>query len=229
MISGPQIDPYICETDLLGLQPSMPPKCESPTRYDYFYKPAGSSETDPFKTYDPNHPPSPSQIAVAITDEGVSTPFIVRRERGVINRAIYDIAVLQQPGQQRQPWDARGAWNGKLLMIFNGGTKNWHRQSLDGSIPDVLLVKDTSAHVQASEDRFSEGRFRAAPVKMAPKLQGGRTSPHQSLPQRHRSQLIAGVCKCSQCLQIQYLNRSIFGHHQPCVFEFADGPIRVLP
>ncbi|MBY4867678.1 hypothetical protein K6W76_14335 [Burkholderia anthina] len=145
IISGPQVDPYLCETDLLGLQPSVPPKCEAPTRYDYFYKPTGSSETDPFKVYDPNHPPSPSQIAVATTDEGVSAPFIVRRERGVINRAIYDIAVLQQPGQQRQPWDARGAWNGKLLMIFNGGTKNWHRQSLDGSIPDVLLVKDTSS------------------------------------------------------------------------------------
>jgi hypothetical protein len=140
IISGPQVEPYICQTELFGLGTSSPPKCEAPTKYEFFYKPVGSSATDPFKVYDANSPPAASEIASTTTDEGKTVPFIVRRERGVINRGVYDIAVLQQPGEERQPWGPRGAWNGKLLMIFNGATKPWHNQSLSGSIPDVLAV-----------------------------------------------------------------------------------------
>lgn len=133
IISGPQVEPYICETDLFGLGPSTPPTCEAPTRYEFFYKPVGSSETDPFEVYDPDSPPADAEIATTTTDEGKRVPFIVRRERGVINRGVYDIAMLHQPGEELQPWGPRGAWNGKLLMMFSGGTKNWHRQALDGT------------------------------------------------------------------------------------------------
>lgn len=133
IISGPQVEPYICETELFGLGPSSPPTCEAPTRYEYFYKPVGSGETEPFEAYDPDSPPADSQIATTTTDQGKTVPYIVRRERGVINRAVYDIAVLHQPGQKVQPWGSRGAWNGKLLMMFSGGTKTWHRQGLDGT------------------------------------------------------------------------------------------------
>jgi hypothetical protein len=140
IISGPQVEPYICETELFGLAPSTPPKCEAPTKYEFFYKSVGSSSTDAFKVYDPNSPPAAAEIASTTTDQGKTVPFIVRRERGVINRAVYDIAVLHQPGEKLDPSGSQGAWNGKLLMLFNGSTKAWHNQSLSKSIPDVLTV-----------------------------------------------------------------------------------------
>lgn len=146
IISGPQAEPYICETELFGLGPSTAPTCEAPTQYDFFYKPVGSTETDPFEVYDSNSPPAASEIAVTTTDQGQTVPFIVRRERGVINRAVYDIAVLHQPGQEWQPWGTSGAWNGKVLMMFAGGTKTWHRQAIDGagSLVDPLTKASAS-------------------------------------------------------------------------------------
>lgn len=143
IFSGPQIEPYICETELLGLGPSSPPKCEAPTKYEYFYKRTGfSGLTDPFAPYDLASPPPASEIAMTTTDQGRQVPFIVRRERGVINRAVYDIAVLYQPGQEWKPGSPQAGWNGKVLMVFNGGTKTWHRQALHGFIPNVLTGAD---------------------------------------------------------------------------------------
>ena len=41
---------------------------------------------------------TPADMATTTTDTGATVPFIVRVERGTINRGIYDIAVLHQPG-----------------------------------------------------------------------------------------------------------------------------------
>jgi hypothetical protein len=41
----------------------------------------------------------------ATNDQGVKVKFIVRVERGVMNRAIYDMAVLFDPGRRRQTQD----------------------------------------------------------------------------------------------------------------------------
>ncbi|NUZ05815.1 DUF6351 family protein [Piscinibacter koreensis] len=71
---------------------------------------------------------TPADIATTTTDAGVTVPFIVRVERGSINRGIYDIAVLTNP---TQPWTAvspQNTWNGKVYYTFGASTGQPRRQ-----------------------------------------------------------------------------------------------------
>mgnify|MGYP003343403047 CR=1 FL=1 len=55
------------------------------------------------------------------TSDGRTVPYIVRREMGTINRAVYSIAILHEPGTPLpSPW-MKGTWNGKLVYTFGGG------------------------------------------------------------------------------------------------------------
>src|SRR6478735_7034660 len=56
------------------------------------------------------------------TTHGLTVPYIVRVERGTMNRGIYDIAVLFDPAK---PWTAlapQAQWNGKVLYSFGAST-----------------------------------------------------------------------------------------------------------
>ena len=56
------------------------------------------------------------------TTEGKTVPYIVRREMGTINRAVYSIAFLHEPGTPLpSPWTTGAAWNGRLVYTFGGG------------------------------------------------------------------------------------------------------------
>ena len=56
------------------------------------------------------------------TTEGKTVPYIVRREMGTINRAIYSIAFLHEPGTPLpSPWTTGATWNGRLVYTFGGG------------------------------------------------------------------------------------------------------------
>ena len=71
---------------------------------------------------------TPGDLATATTDSGSTVPFIVRVERGTLNRGIYDIAVLTNPAQ---PWTAvapQSTWNGKLWYSFGSSTGQPRRQ-----------------------------------------------------------------------------------------------------
>ncbi|TFZ06872.1 hypothetical protein EZ313_09705 [Ramlibacter henchirensis] len=100
-----------------------------------------------FKPYDPSAP-KPADMAKATTDAGVEVDYIVRVERGTMNRGIYDIAVLFDPAQ---PWNAlapQRGWNGKLYFSFGASTGQPRRQvrpattwvSLDEQIRRGYLV-----------------------------------------------------------------------------------------
>ena len=55
-------------------------------------------------------------------------PFIVRVERGTLNRGIYDVAVLHDPAK---PWAATAPqpqWNGKVYYQFGASTGQPRRQ-----------------------------------------------------------------------------------------------------
>jgi hypothetical protein len=68
-------------------------------------------------------------MATATTSDGVTVPFIVRVERGTLNRGIYDIAVLFDPAR---PWTAtapQAAWNRKIYYSFGSSTGQPRRQS----------------------------------------------------------------------------------------------------
>lgn len=72
---------------------------------------------------------APADLASTTTDAGVTVPYIVRVERGTINRGIYDIAVLFDPAR---PWSAtapQGQWNGKLVYNFGASTGQPRRQA----------------------------------------------------------------------------------------------------
>ncbi|HUL66718.1 MAG TPA: DUF6351 family protein [Burkholderiaceae bacterium] len=80
-----------------------------------------------FKTYIPGMPP-PADLATTTTDTGVTVPYIVRVERGTMNRGIYDIAVLFDP---TQPWTGvapQAQWNGKIYYQFGASTGQPRRQ-----------------------------------------------------------------------------------------------------
>ena len=133
IISGEQTQPWLCTTDANGLAKATDAQCDAPSKVEFFYK-----STDPSKSglqsYDPSNPPS--DVATTTTDQGKTVPYIVRRERGTLDRGIYDIAVLFDP---KQPWTATAPqpqWNHKLYYVFGPSCSTTHSQN---SPDDVLL------------------------------------------------------------------------------------------
>jgi hypothetical protein len=69
----------------------------------------------------------PADLATTTTLDGQEVPYIVRWERGVINRFIYSIAVLDaHPTEEFAPNGDH--WNGRLLYYFQGGVAIGHTQ-----------------------------------------------------------------------------------------------------
>ena len=64
-----------------------------------------------------------ASVASTTTTNGVTLPYIVRVERGTINRGIYDIVVLFDP--TKPAWTATAPqpqWNGKVLYSYGAST-----------------------------------------------------------------------------------------------------------
>ncbi|MFD6754861.1 DUF6351 family protein [Micromonospora gifhornensis] len=65
--------------------------------------------------------PLPGNVATTTTIDGRTVPYVVRIERGTINRAVYEIALLHQPGTALpDPWTATDGWNERLVYTFGG-------------------------------------------------------------------------------------------------------------
>src|SRR2546428_11289492 len=135
VLSGPQLQPWVCQSTAVDTQ------CNQPPSYTYVYQ-----STDPTKQglqpYDPNNPPS--DVAQTTTDQGVSVPFIVRIETGYQDRDQYKVATLFQPGKRWAPWAPQSQWNHKLL-ITHGASCGVDHQT--GGAPDVIgggTVADTA-------------------------------------------------------------------------------------
>ena len=76
-------------------------------------------------------------MALTVTSNGDTVPYIVRREIGTINRGVYDIEFLHQPGQPLpMPWiRPTPGWNGRLVYVFGGGCgAGYHQGVLEGAI-----------------------------------------------------------------------------------------------
>lgn len=158
VISGPHQTPFVCETETFGLGPALVGTCHVATRVDYFYRvrapatpqletpggntaaalaavdaPAragggGGSAPNPFKSFDPAAP-RPADLAQTTTSDGRTVPYVVRREMGTINRAVYVMAFLHEPGTPLpDPWTADTAWNGRLIYSFGGGCRAGYHQ-----------------------------------------------------------------------------------------------------
>ena len=126
IFSGPHLKPWLCTTQNAanGLGPAEDEECNAPTRVDLLYQPQGGGALQP---YDPDNPPT--NVGTATTDEGEEVPFIVRRERGTMNRGIYEFSVLFDPDEGTAAWDPPPAWNGKVVWPFGAAAGTVHSPS----------------------------------------------------------------------------------------------------
>lgn len=142
IFSGPKQYPFLCRTEQAGLgQPLVDNQdrqgmrvlgpdgqlvgwsrdCSAETRVDYLYRTTGGS----FQPL-PADGSRPADLATTTTLDGRTVDFVVRRERGTINRFIYQIATLAPAS----------AWNGRAIYLFGGGVGIGHDQ---GTLPGSAL------------------------------------------------------------------------------------------
>src|SRR4051812_29537281 len=110
-------------------------QCNIATEYKLFYRtttagcstalpdpspPAAQPTNNCFKPYTKGT--TPADLATTTTTDGLTVPYIVRVERGTLNRGIYDVAVLFDPSK---PWTAlapQTQWNGKVVYSYGAST-----------------------------------------------------------------------------------------------------------
>jgi hypothetical protein len=140
IFSGPQQQPFLCRTIGQGLGTPLPDNqagiglpvpggwskdCSVPTKVDFQYRTTGGA----FRDLPAG--PLPSDVAMTTTLDGKTVPYVIRRERGTINRFIYSIAILSPPGDPAAPPDL-SLWNGRLVYSFDGGVAIGHNQGTLG-------------------------------------------------------------------------------------------------
>jgi hypothetical protein len=148
IFSGPQVEPWECTTKVAAPTSANPDlgdpndaQCNiaAPVvRYQYRTLAGG------FAVYDPASPPAREQIAVTTTDAGHTVPYIVRIERGVINRGKYDVAVLADPADPMRdwaPWQKVDNWNRKVYWKFGSGCEFGRTQSNPGNVLDDVALR----------------------------------------------------------------------------------------
>ncbi len=180
VLLGSQTTPWICATptpvaesgntpasNASGLTTfSVDAQCNITTEHKLFYRttnsPCSTALPDPsppapaptnncFKPYTVGT--TPPDLAMTTTNAGLTVPYIVRVERGTLNRGIYDIAVLFDPASAT-PWTAlspQPQWNGKVLYSFGASTgqprlqfrseQNW---ADDSALSRGFMVVDNS-------------------------------------------------------------------------------------
>jgi hypothetical protein len=180
VLLGSQTMPWVCATpapvaasgstpasNASGLTTTaVDAQCNIATEYKLFYRTtaAGCSSGLPDPS-PPALPPTnncfkpyaavstPVDLATTTTTTGLTVPYIVRVERGTMNRGIYDIAVLFDPTRET-PWTAlspQPQWNGKVVYTFGASTgqprlqfrseQNW---ADDSALSRGFMVVDNS-------------------------------------------------------------------------------------
>ncbi|MGH1564648.1 DUF6351 family protein [Mumia sp. DW29H23] len=133
VLSGPQQQPFYCETEAFGLGPAEQPDCAAATKVTYQYR-SGSS----FKPL-----PDPTQVpadAATVTVGGRTFPYVVRLETGTINRAVYQVAGLYD-GTDPSPTAPEATWNDRLVYTFGGGCNGgYHQGAGTGGVMDHMML-----------------------------------------------------------------------------------------
>jgi hypothetical protein len=132
VFAGPQVTPYACNPNASNppLGAAVDAHCNAPTKVDYLYRNAANQ----FVAYDPANPPAPALVQQTTTDRGLTVPFIVQRVTGTVDRGIYQMAVLVDPGKPIEPWSTEQPWSRKLFYPFGGACGTEHRQLGPGSV-----------------------------------------------------------------------------------------------
>lgn len=142
MISGPHQAPFACRTVESGLGEPLDGDCSVATRYEYFYKNDQGmfvALADPAQV--------PADALTVMTSAGATIDYVVRVERGTINRSVYQISALYDPSAPA--WTAvtpQPQWTGKAIYNFRGGCGEGHHQGVLGPTDDlgggVFLLAD---------------------------------------------------------------------------------------
>jgi Tannase-like family of unknown function (DUF6351) len=154
IFSGPQQQPFVCKTQTSGNQeglgfpqvdnqdgigmrlfqtpgnPATPTigwsrDCTVRTVVDFQYR----NTAGDFLPLPPG--PLPADVAMTTTLDGETVPYVIRRERGTINRFIYAISILSPPGNPAAPPNT-SLWNGRVIYAFDGGVAIGHNQGTIG-------------------------------------------------------------------------------------------------
>lgn len=147
LFSGPQQQPFVCTvTSEFGIQPMV--DSSSPPGFKVFDDNGNvtgystNCSIDSFVTYHyrteagawadwPDDGSMPEDLATTVTIDGNEVDFVVRVERGTINRFIYSYAMLVDPAsigvENENSWDL-SRWNRRLLYYFQGGVGIGHTQ-----------------------------------------------------------------------------------------------------
>jgi hypothetical protein len=109
--------------------------CSATTQIRYFYRTTGGQ----FRPF-PTDGTVPEDLATTTTLDGKTVDFVVRRERGTINRFIYQIAMLAPVSEALAGTGAtdpdHSSWNRRVIYLFGGGVGIGHDQ---GTLPDSAM------------------------------------------------------------------------------------------
>ena len=165
VFAGPKQYPFLCRTEQFGLgQPIVDNQdgqgfkvyalnadgtksstvigwskdCNAATVVDYQYRASNGT----FKAL-PSDGSRPADLVTTTTLDGQTVDYVVRRERGVIDRFIYAVTMLAPLSEAAAgtglsaPDDS--AWNGRAVFWFDGGVAIGHDQ---GRVPGGSLYHD---------------------------------------------------------------------------------------
>ncbi len=145
VFSGPRQYPFLCRTESAGLgQPTVDNQdgqgykvkdaagavigwsrdCNAGPVSDRLYRAADGQ----FKAM-PADGTRPADMTTTTTMDGSTLDYVIKRERGVINRFVYSIAML----------DDESAWNKRVIYRFDGGVAIGHDQ---GRLPGGALYHE---------------------------------------------------------------------------------------
>jgi len=211
ILLGSQAGPWICATptpvaasgntpasNASGLTTfAVDAQCNIATEFKLFYRttaagcstglpdpspPAAPPTNNCFKPYTVGS--TPADLAMTTTTDGLTVPYIVRVERGTMNRGIYDIAVLFDPTREWSALQPQPQWNGKVVYSFGASTgqprlqfrteQNWADNTalsrgfmvVDNSMTDslynsnrVLVAETVMMMKEHIVDRYGEIKF----------------------------------------------------------------------
>ena len=139
IISGPQAPLLVCTTEDHGLGPAADADCAAPTRVEWSY-------IDTEGALHPLEDPADLPPDIARTDLGEGpdpVPMVVRTERGVINRSVYEIASLDASPNHFDPERLDPIWNGRLVYRYGDGCAATYGQGHSTSpseVPEMLSL-----------------------------------------------------------------------------------------
>jgi hypothetical protein len=148
IFSGPPLQPFVCTAAEQGFGEPLDADCATVTQIHHFYR----TQAGDFVKISDITAPYPDDLAYTEFRPGERVPFVVRVESGTRNRALYHIAVLDDPRRTYGEWDSVRSWNQRLAFSYGGGCGTQYNQGSRAleSVLDATLLGTGFAHVVSS-------------------------------------------------------------------------------